>query len=132
MKRILAAAALALAACGPAAQQPPAPPATPEATAPAAVATLGALAIDSAIVRPPLDGQTTGAGFFTVRNSGGGDRLIAASSPATSAIELHTHSHTGAMMRMGGFWLSIVRICTGDVCVRSSIFLPSTALSSGK
>lgn len=100
MKRILSAAALALAACSPAAQKPPEAPAAPEAPAPAAVATLGALSIDSAIARPPIDGQTTGAGFLTVRNTGGADRLIAASSPATSSIELHTHSHMDGMMRM--------------------------------
>lgn len=28
----------------------------------------------------------------------------------------------GAMMRMGGFCCSITRICTGEVCVRRSIF----------
>ena len=27
--------------------------------------------------------------------------------------------------RIGGFWLSMVRICTGEVCVRSSMREPS-------
>ena len=29
------------------------------------------------------------------------------------------------MTRIGGFWLSIVRTCTGEVCVRSSMREPS-------
>ena len=36
----------------------------------------------------------------------------------------------GAMMRIGGGWLIIVRICTGEVCVRSSILCsPASARS---
>jgi copper(I)-binding protein len=100
MKRALTAAVLALAACSPAAQKAPEAPPAPEATAPTPVVTLGALSIDSAIVRPPVEGQTTGAGFLTVRNGGEADRLLAASSPATSSIELHTHRHVDGMMRM--------------------------------
>ena len=100
MKYVLAAALLALAACSPAPQKAPEAPPTPEATTPTAAATLGALAIDSAVVRPPIEGQTTGAGFLTVRNTGEADRLLAAVSPATSSIELHTHRHVDGMMRM--------------------------------
>ncbi len=99
MKRALAAAVLSLAACGPAADKAPEAPSAPVA-APAPIVTLGALAIDSAVVRPPVEGQTTGAGFFSIRNTGDADRLIAASSPATSSIELHTHRHVDGMMRM--------------------------------
>ncbi|TPW02912.1 MAG: hypothetical protein FD124_3212 [Alphaproteobacteria bacterium] len=84
MKRVLAAAVLALAACSPAAQKAPEAPLAPEAAAPG----------------PPVEGQTTGAGFLAVRNGGEADRLVAAFSPATSSIELHTHRHVDGMMRM--------------------------------
>jgi copper(I)-binding protein len=42
-----------------------------------------------------------GAGFLTISNQGGAaDRLLAASSPASGKMELHTHIRDGDVMRM--------------------------------
>lgn len=102
MKRLFVIAALALAACGPTTEVPKeSPKETPKEATVAVSATLGALAIEDAVAKPPVEGQTTGAGFFVVRNTGEtADRLIAASSPNASSIELHTHREVDGMMRM--------------------------------
>jgi copper(I)-binding protein len=43
----------------------------------------------------------TGAGFMTIRNGGAEpDRLVAARSPASRVVELHTHIREGDVMRM--------------------------------
>ncbi|PZW42131.1 hypothetical protein C8P66_11923 [Humitalea rosea] len=42
----------------------------------------------------------TGAGYMTLRTTGAADRLLSASSPAAERVELHTHIHEGAVMRM--------------------------------
>lgn len=93
-------AALTLAACSPAptpAKNEPAAPAAPAA----APATVAALTVEKAVAHPPLGGQTTGVGYLVIRNAGDtADRLVAASSPSASSIELHTHSMTGGVMRM--------------------------------
>jgi hypothetical protein len=38
-------------------------------------------------------------------------------------VGIHAVGRPGMMMRIGGFWPSMVRICTGEVCVRSSLAL---------
>ena len=43
--------------------------------------------------------------------------------------EIHTSMQAGAMIRKGAPSFSIVLICTGEVCVRSSIERPSASLS---
>lgn len=76
-------AALSLAACQP------------------AVAPVGAVTVENAVARPPLGGQTTGAAYLVIRNSGAeADRLIGASSPVANPVELHTHTSVNGVMRM--------------------------------
>lgn len=41
-----------------------------------------------------------GAGYLTIRNAGPADRLLSASTPAATRIELHTHLRDGDVMRM--------------------------------
>ena len=41
-----------------------------------------------------------GAGFITIRNAGGADRLVSASTPAAGRAELHSMIHDGDIMRM--------------------------------
>jgi copper(I)-binding protein len=41
-----------------------------------------------------------GAGFLTIRNAGGADRLLSASTPAAGRTELHTMLRDGDIMRM--------------------------------
>jgi len=41
-----------------------------------------------------------GAGFITIRNAGGADRLLSASTPAAGRTELHTMLRDGDVMRM--------------------------------
>lgn len=95
MKRLCVIVALALAACGPTAEAPKAP--TPAAVS----ATHGALAIEDATAKPPIEGQTTGAGYFVIRNTGdAADRLVSVSSPNATAIELHANREVGGMKRM--------------------------------
>ncbi len=98
MKRAaLLIAAVALAACSQPASE--APVATPAGVS--APVTVGPLTVENAVARPPLGGQTTGVGYLVIRNAGDtADRLVSASSAATSSIELHTHSMTDGVMRM--------------------------------
>lgn len=101
MKRVIIIAVLALAACSPPTQKTPeTSPAT--TTAPeAAATTLGALAIASPVANPPADGQTTGVGYMVISNGGEtADRLVGASTPSASSVELHTHREVDGMMRM--------------------------------
>jgi periplasmic copper chaperone A len=42
----------------------------------------------------------TGAGYFTITNTGSDDRLIAAESPAAQRVELHTHVLEDGIARM--------------------------------
>lgn len=96
MKHLFVIAALALATCGPRAEAPKESPSAPAVVS----ATLGALAVEEAIAKPPVEGQTTGVGYFVVRNAGAADRLLSAASPNAAAIELHTHREVDGMKRM--------------------------------
>jgi len=59
------------------------------------------LRIEHAYARPTPPGARTGAVYFTVRNVGSaGDRLIAATSDAARAIELHRMTMDGNLMKM--------------------------------
>ena len=96
MKRLIMIAMLGLAACGPAAEKAPAAPVP-------AVSSVqhGALAIENATAKPPIEGQTTAVGYLVIRNSGEvADKLIAAASPNAESIELHTHREVDGMKRM--------------------------------
>jgi hypothetical protein len=89
MRAMVLAAALAAAAC------------SPPAEAPVRRVTAGELSIENASFRPPPGGVTTGAGYMTIRNGGvEPDRLVGASSPQATTIELHTHREVAGAMRM--------------------------------
>jgi copper(I)-binding protein len=57
----------------------------------------GELTISGQFARFP---GAMGGGFMTITNAGAADRLVAASSPVTPTMELHTHVREGDMMRM--------------------------------
>ena len=62
---------------------------------------LNDLRIDHPYMRPTPPGARTGAAYFTVRNVGStNDRLVGASTPASKAVELHTMTMDGNVMRM--------------------------------
>lgn len=85
-----AAAALSLAACSPAADQPAASPdAEPR------------LSIEHGQARASLGRNPNTAGYLTVTNAGQtADRLIGASCACADRVELHTMSTAGGVMRM--------------------------------
>jgi periplasmic copper chaperone A len=69
--------------------------------APAHDFTKGALTIDHPIVAPIKPPRQVTAGYFTIINKGGADRLLSASSPSAKTVEIHTHRKgEGGMMRM--------------------------------
>ena len=58
------------------------------------------ISITNPSFRAPAPGQTTGAAYFDIVNTGGGDVLTSASSPFSGHIELHTHLHEDGVMKM--------------------------------
>lgn len=57
--------------------------------------------IEHPYVRAVPPGQPNSAAFMTLRNKTGNDNaVIAASSPAADAVELHTHTMDNGMMKM--------------------------------
>lgn len=81
MKKLLALAALALAACGAAQTQ--------------------GLHVENGWASPTPGGVNLSAGYLTIVNdSDTADRLIAASSPRAESVELHEMRMDGAVMRM--------------------------------
>ena len=58
-----------------------------------------AIAVEKAWARASLPGQASSAAYFTIRNSGGSDRLLSVSSPAANA-SLHSASMENGVMRM--------------------------------
>ncbi len=65
---------------------------SPQAAAPA-------ISIEDGWARATLPGQTSSAAYFTIRNSGGADRLLSVSSSAATA-SLHLASMEEGVMRM--------------------------------
>ena len=63
-------------------------------------ASTGAVEVSSAFIRPPFTGRTTSAGFMRLENKGPDTRLVAASSPISPRVEIHTHLHEGGVMKM--------------------------------
>ena len=59
----------------------------------------GALSLEAPWTRAAGQGGQ-GAGFLTIRNAGGADRLLSASTPAAGRTELHTMLRDGDIMRM--------------------------------
>lgn len=66
----------------------------------AAAKTLQSVEISNARIVPPFQGRTTAASFFTLENIGGDTQLIAASSPISKSVEIHTHLREGGVMKM--------------------------------
>lgn len=61
----------------------------------------GDLRIDQPIARPSVANQKAGAAYLIIDNRGSkADKLIAASSPASASVELHTMQMDGNIMRM--------------------------------
>lgn len=86
--------ALALPAAPPASAQASPPPARVPAAAPA-------IAAERPWARATTGTGGNGAGYVTLRNAGPEPaRLVAATSPAARAVELHTHAMEQGVMRM--------------------------------
>ena len=47
-----------------------------------------------------MPGQTAGGGYLKLQNSGPADRLVGASAPVSSSVELHSMTMEGDVMRM--------------------------------
>ncbi|GIW06102.1 MAG: hypothetical protein KatS3mg060_0907 [Dehalococcoidia bacterium] len=60
---------------------------------------VGGIRIENAWSRPAAAGSN-GAVYFTLRNSGGADRLVAASTDVARASEIHKTSTEGGVARM--------------------------------
>jgi hypothetical protein len=60
----------------------------------------GTLRIEGAWARETAAGQRDGGGFMTLVNDGAADQLIAASSPASAEVQIHTVQLENGMMRM--------------------------------
>jgi len=61
----------------------------------------GDLHVDAAYVRAVPPGQPNSAAFMTLTNTGKTERaLVAATSPSSATVELHTHRHEDGMMNM--------------------------------
>lgn len=92
------------------------------AIAPAASAhdyTKGALTIDHPIVSPINPPRTVTAGYFTIQNKGGRDRLVSASSPMAKSVEIHTHRKgANGMMRMEMLKQGVVVPAKGEVAFK--------------
>jgi copper(I)-binding protein len=61
--------------------------------------TAGDLTISGVAARFLLEGRP-GAVFLTIDNKGDADRIVAASSPLTDRVELHTHTMSDGVMKM--------------------------------
>ncbi|WP_371396311.1 copper chaperone PCu(A)C [Fretibacter rubidus] len=100
-KILLATAAVSLMACG-------ADPSVmdgyksdaPKSTEVAVTQSGHAVEVSGAVINPPFTGRTTSAGFMTLQNKGDDARLIAASSPISETVEIHTHLKEDGVMKM--------------------------------
>ena len=62
---------------------------------------LGAIRIGHPHARPTVAQQPSGGAYLTLENRGStGDRLLGASSPVASSVQIHTMSMEGDVMRM--------------------------------
>jgi copper(I)-binding protein len=61
---------------------------------------LGAITVVHPYARFTVAGQKAGGGFMSIENKGAADRLVAASTPASERVELHTMRMEGDVMRM--------------------------------
>jgi copper(I)-binding protein len=60
----------------------------------------GAITIGHPYARATAAGQPTGGGFLALQNAGADDRLLSATADVSKAVELHTMSMEGDVMRM--------------------------------
>lgn len=65
-----------------------------------ALAQASSLSVQEAWTRATPPGSRTGAGYLTVVNRGGADRLLRAESPRAGRIEIHGMSMAGGVMKM--------------------------------
>jgi periplasmic copper chaperone A len=68
--------------------------------APAEDAKLGQIRIGNPYARATASGQSSGGGFLKLENGGGDDKLLSASAEVSSAVELHSMTMEGDVMRM--------------------------------
>jgi copper(I)-binding protein len=61
---------------------------------------LGAIEIGHPYARATAPGQPSGGGYLTLNNGGANDRLLSASAEVSKAVELHTMTMEGDVMRM--------------------------------
>ena len=61
---------------------------------------LGTITIGHPYARATVPGQPAGGGFLKLENKGGDDRLLSASAGVSGAVELHSMSMDGDVMRM--------------------------------
>ncbi len=66
----------------------------------AATTTLGDLSIEGAVARASIGNAPTSAVYMTITTSGDPDRLVAATSPAAQAVELHASLQEGGVSKM--------------------------------
>ena len=111
MKRFLlvASTALTLAACSQGEVEPqevvvvePAPVASVETvTDVIETVTEGmSVTVSDGYILAPLKGRDVTAGYFMIQNDGSAVRLVSASSPIASEVELHTHTMADGVMKM--------------------------------
>ena len=61
---------------------------------------LGAIEIGHPYARATAPGQPAGGGYLSLSNAGANDRLLSASAEVSKAVELHTMTMEGDVMRM--------------------------------
>lgn len=72
------------------------------------------ISVEEPYARQTIGLGTTGAAYMVIRNTGSGDdRLMAASSPNATSVEMHTHEKDGDVMRMR--MIDGIDIPAGDV-----------------
>ncbi|MEE9273494.1 MAG: copper chaperone PCu(A)C [Robiginitomaculum sp.] len=59
-----------------------------------------AITVENGRLRLPAPGQTIGAAYFDIVNTGSADTLLSVSGSLSKDIELHTHLHENGIMKM--------------------------------
>ena len=86
------------------------------AEVPSGSATFGLLSITGGFLRATLPGQPVGGGYLTISNGGSADdRLLAVTSPAAGAVDLHQMRMDGDVMRMSAVPDGIVVPAGGSI-----------------
>ncbi len=58
------------------------------------------ITLEAAWIRTPPNGRDVTAGYILIKNQGGKDQLLSASSPLIEDIEIHEHIEEDGMMQM--------------------------------